>query len=94
MLWYVQGEPDTPEFGVGVNDDRGSLSYSGRNAPGLWFTLGNSGSVDDLLGYDYMSNEQPTPANSEIPFEDVVRAATEFLVSGSRPASVEWQKLA
>ncbi|RLK54596.1 Imm1 family immunity protein [Actinokineospora cianjurensis] len=89
MQWYVDGDSDALEFGVGVNNDLGALTFSGGSWPGLWFSQGD-GAGDELLSYDYMSHERPVPARSEIPFEDVRRAALEFLATGDRPSSIEW----
>ncbi|MBM7772013.1 hypothetical protein JOD54_002217 [Actinokineospora baliensis] len=90
--WYLDAEPGAVEFGVGVNGDLGALTFSGGNWPGLWFSQGTS-SAEGLLGYDYMGHERPVPASSEIPFDDIGRAAVEFLTTGDRPTCVEWVEL-
>ncbi|WP_051385997.1 Imm1 family immunity protein [Actinokineospora inagensis] len=92
MQWYLE-DSDAIEFGVGVNDNLGALSFTGGNWPGLWFSLGNPDAGDELLSYDYMSHERPTPAYCEIPFTDVVKAAQEFLTTGDRPTSVTWKEM-
>ncbi|SDD22420.1 Imm1 family immunity protein [Actinokineospora iranica] len=93
--WYVAEDGDsTPEFSVGVHGDVGALSYSGREWHGLWFSKGEHPFDGELLAYSYQDNERPVPANSQIPFAEVVKAALEFFqLDGNRPASVTWQKL-
>ncbi|GAA2971423.1 Imm1 family immunity protein [Actinokineospora diospyrosa] len=90
--WYLDADPGAVEFGVGVNGDRGALTFSGGNWPGLWFSQGTS-STEGLLSYDYMGHERPVPASSEVPFDDVGRAAVEFLTTGARPTCVKWVEL-
>ncbi|PPK66242.1 Imm1 family immunity protein [Actinokineospora auranticolor] len=92
MQWYIEGS-DAVEFGVGVNDDRGTLNFTGGNWPGLWFSQGDPDASEELLSYDYMSHERPVPASCEISFTRVVQAAQEFLSTGERPTSIAWKEL-
>ncbi|GLZ40869.1 Imm1 family immunity protein [Actinokineospora sp. NBRC 105648] len=95
MSWYLDDDDDTPEFGVGVNGAVGIVSYTGRQWPGLWVSRGGDQADTEVMSYDYMGNERPVFVSAEIPYADVVRAATEFFRNGGdRPASVAWQKLA
>ncbi|MCK2237740.1 MULTISPECIES: Imm1 family immunity protein [unclassified Crossiella] len=82
------------EFGVGFDSSRGrcSLSYSGPEPAGTWFSLDQSESESDVTEYAYFGEPAERPANSSITTADTVEAICEFLATeGKRPTKVNWQ---
>ncbi|WP_026424114.1 Imm1 family immunity protein [Actinokineospora inagensis] len=89
-LWYIDGDDDTPEFGVGVHGDVGVLSYTG---PGLWSSHNGDLAAGEPIIYSYMSNASEFPACAQIPYADVLAAAEAFFTSGGdRPGMVVWRE--
>ncbi|MGX7824533.1 Imm1 family immunity protein [Actinokineospora sp. 24-640] len=89
--WYVDDDDETPEFCVGVNGDRGVLYYSGREWTGPWSSHNGEPATDETIDYDYMDNATEFSLNSEIPYDEVVRAAEEFFaIQGDRPVVARW----
>jgi hypothetical protein len=93
---YVEGRlnaagvPDH-ELLVAINNedgDVGALRYMGGG--GTYYSRGQAGG-DKEVTYYYTGSDREFPADSEMPIEEVRTAVREFLASGERPASVEWQ---
>jgi len=84
------GVPDH-ELLVAINNedgDVGALRYMGGG--GTYFSRGQAGGDKEVTCY-YTGSDREFAADSEIPIEDVRQAVREFVASGQRPASVEWQ---
>jgi hypothetical protein len=90
---YVDGDDDTPEFCVGVDGDRGVLTYSGRQwVGGIWHSVGDMSSEGESLYY-YMDNDTEIPDAARISLDAIRSAFKEFLATGgNRPESVEWHQ--
>ncbi|GLZ36461.1 Imm1 family immunity protein [Actinokineospora sp. NBRC 105648] len=91
---YITGESGihTPEVGVGVDGEYGAMSYSGRQWPGLWLSVG-SDSAPGVTSYDFMGNETEFPRSARIPMPSLRQGLKEFLTTGGdRPVSIEWKK--
>jgi hypothetical protein len=80
---------------VGLNGDRGTLYYAGENWSAWFSSAGKRAEQDDdgePLLYYYMTADTEYPRSAEIPVEQVMAAAREYMTSGgARPAGVEWQ---
>jgi Immunity protein Imm1 len=95
---YIRERPFSPagfpdhELGTGV------LIYSGpngRGAAGSYISHGPSPRRADSRVYHHFHLEQVVPAASEVPLDDLRRAAREFLAtSGDRPECVQWRSYA
>jgi hypothetical protein len=104
---YIRERPFSPagfpdhELGIGVDARTGSgvLIYSGvggRGAAGSYVsqspTWCDVAQRADHQAYHFFHLEQVVPAGSQVPLDDLRRAARQFLATGgSRPDGIQWQ---
>jgi hypothetical protein len=83
-------EGNGPLLQVGIDGDKGVLTYDGESAPdGL---LSHGGDVDGLVFYSYQGTKAEFPASAEVPYDVVKQAVKEFLrTDGARPSTPEWR---
>ncbi len=101
---YIRERPFSPagfpdhELGIGVDARTGTgvLIHSGpngRGARGSYVSHNLAGRRADRHAYHHFHLEQVVPARSDVPLDDLRRAAREFLATGgSRPDTVQWQQ--
>ncbi|WP_436499590.1 Imm1 family immunity protein [Actinokineospora sp. HUAS TT18] len=73
------------ELVAGIRDGRGALYYTDPN--GAWYTHGPTPKEGDGPVYA----EVDFPDHSELPATLITTALSEYLTTGARPTSVEWQ---
>lgn len=88
----VADDPGHAIFDVAVygKHERGALYYSARNRE-TWFSRGTRTAGETPIYY-YMGSPTEYPHDAEIPLDEVLRAAHEFMrTGGGRPTGVGWQ---
>jgi immunity protein Imm1 of predicted polymorphic toxin system len=84
------GKP-TAFLDIGLHGEWGALHYSGRDYREGCFSKGDTYADAPELLYYYMNSDTEYPPDAEISSAAVRRAAEEFMTTGKRPTSVEWQ---
>lgn len=96
---YVRERPKTDKgypdhdfrFGIDAERKLGSLRFAGIDGAtkGVWYVGGQPVQHDEVY-YEYMGNPQDFPLDAEVSLDVVRTAVKEFLDTGQRPTSVQW----
>lgn len=91
MLVGLAGQDDDgPLLQVGIDGDKGVLTYDGESAPDGLLSYG--GDADGLVFYSYQGTKAEFPASAEVPYATVKAAVKEFLASGGgQPTTPTWR---
>lgn len=82
----------TVEFLVGIGGDVPLGVLRVADADGLWISKNPNGALDgEPVGYHYMGVGEPFPPDAELPLDEVRAAVLEYVRTGKRPMSVQWQ---
>jgi hypothetical protein len=88
----VADDPWKSELTVGVDGDKGVLHYAGEDTPPSGVYSRNPGPANPApVLYYYVSADTEFPPDAEIPFPAVEEAVIEYLMTGARPTTVDWQ---
>lgn len=83
-------ENSGPLLQVGIDGDKGVLTYDGESAPDGLLSYGKD--VDGLVFYSFQGTKAEFPASAEIPYDVVKQAVKEFLrTDGDKPSTPDWQ---
>ncbi|WP_189222822.1 Imm1 family immunity protein [Saccharothrix coeruleofusca] len=90
---YLADDPWGAELTAGINGDRGVLRYSGdeQGDAGFYSKSPTPTNAAPVVYYFYTADRE-FPPHSEVPLSAVEAAVLDFMATGVRPASVEWQE--
>lgn len=84
-------DPWAPELSVGIDGDMGVLRYADDDQPAGVYSHGTSQTNARPVVYYYVIADTSFPTNTELPLAAVEAAVVEFMTTGGRPTTVEWQ---
>jgi Immunity protein Imm1 len=85
--------PDGKWMGIGLAEPSVLTFQLGADPPYFMSAGSATPTNDDPLVYSFQGHLTEFPAEAGIPLERALAAATEFFVSGNRPASIEWKEV-
>ncbi|HEY6738504.1 MAG TPA: Imm1 family immunity protein, partial [Actinopolymorphaceae bacterium] len=91
MIGFVDDPDNGSLLQVGINGDKGLLTYDGEDQPdGLISYAGKD--IGGAVYYSFQGTKAEFPASAEVPFDVMKRAVKEFLeTGGALPTVVEWR---
>lgn len=90
LVGLADDADDGPLLQVGIDGDKGVLTYDGPSTPDGLISVGED--VDGLVFYSYQGNKAEFPASAEVPYSTVKTAVKEFLASsGGQPSTPKWR---
>lgn len=92
LVGFVDGDSENgPLLQVGINRDKGLLTYDGPDNPEGLLSHGG-GRSRDLVYYFFQGTKAEFPASAEVPYERVKQAVKEFgSGDGALPGSINWR---
>ncbi|ONI84119.1 hypothetical protein ALI144C_15605 [Actinosynnema sp. ALI-1.44] len=83
--------PSAPLLDIGLAGERGAMYYAGDECPDGCFSSGGAPSNTGTVLYYFMTADTEYPPGSELPMAAIRQAAGEFMATGARPSSIDWQ---
>lgn len=83
--------PSAPLLDIGLAGERGAMYYAGDECPDGCFSAGATATNTDTVLYYFMTSDTEYPPGSELPAAIIRQAAHEFMATGARPSSIDWQ---
>ncbi|WP_433271798.1 Imm1 family immunity protein [Actinosynnema sp. CS-041913] len=84
--------PWASELTVGIDGDKGALRYAGEDSPPTgWFSKSVTPSNPESVVYYFVTADSEFPPHAELAVTELEAAVIDYLTTGQRPSSIEWQ---
>ncbi|MFC6091641.1 Imm1 family immunity protein [Saccharothrix lopnurensis] len=86
--------PWASELTVGIDGDKGVLRYAGQDSPptGCFSKSAEPSNTEPVIYY-FVTADNEFPPCAEIPVTDLETALIDYMTTGQRPETIEWQTI-